>query len=214
MTKLESLTKALLEIEEQRALEEVKGLLDAGEKPQDILEALSEGMNLVGERYGRKDYFLADLVMAAEIFKQAMEILEPIIERESGGKRKAIGKIVVGTVEGDLHDIGKNIFVALARNGGFNVIDLGIDVPPATFIEHIKQEGADILGMSGILTMSVTSMIQTVEMLVEAGLRDKVKVIIGGLPVDGRWQETVGTDAYTDDAYEGLKMCRSFMEVD
>jgi dimethylamine corrinoid protein len=213
MSKLQSLTESLIEMEEQRTLEQVKGLLAGGESPRAILEALSQGMNDVGDRYGTQEYYLADLVFAAEIFREAMEILKPGLEKESGKEPEAIGRIVVGTVKGDLHDIGKNIFVALARNAGFLVNDLGIDVPPATFVENVKRDGAQILGMSGILTMSVASMVQTIEALTEAGLRDSVKIIIGGLPVDERWQERVGSDAYTDNAYEGVKMCRAFMEV-
>jgi dimethylamine corrinoid protein len=213
MTELESLTESLVEMEEGQTLEAVRRLLEAGESAQAILGALSDGMNLVGARYSDQTYFLADLVFAAEIFKQAMETLEPALEAESGGERAVCGKIVVGTVEGDLHDIGKNIFVALARNAGFAVNDLGIDVSPATFIEHVKRDRADILGMSGILTMSVDPMIRTVQALEEAGLRDRVKVILGGLPVDDRWERTVGSDAYTDDAYKGVLMCRAFMEV-
>jgi methanogenic corrinoid protein MtbC1 len=213
MSELQSLTGSLVELEEAQTLEQVNGLLAAGESPQAVLGALSEGMNIVGERYGCQDYFLADLVFAAEIFRQSMEILEPAIAAESGGEAVVAGKIVVGTVEGDLHDIGKNIFVALARNAGFEVNDLGTDVPPATFIENVKRDGAQILGMSGILTMAVAPMIKTVEALTEAGLREEVKVIIGGLPVDDRWQQTVGCDAYTDDAYAGVKMCQAFMEV-
>jgi methanogenic corrinoid protein MtbC1 len=214
MSKIQSLTDSMLNLEEQQALEEVKSHLAAGEKPQDILEALSEGMNTVGEKYGAKEYFLADLVMAAEIFKEAMEILQPALEKEGVKEQEVVGRMVVGTVEGDLHDIGKNIFVALARNAGFVVNDLGIDVPPATFLEHVRRDSADILGMSGILTMSVDSMIKTVKLLEEAGLRDKVKVIIGGLPVDERWQKRVGSDAYTDDAYAGLKMIKAFRGVE
>jgi methanogenic corrinoid protein MtbC1 len=213
MSEFQSLTESLVDMEEQATLDQLKDHLAAGDKAQDVLAALSEGMNIVGERYSCDEYFLADLVFAAEIFKQAMQILEPALEAEGGGKREAVGKIVVGTVEGDLHDIGKNIFVALARNAGFEVNDLGIDVPTAEFIQNVKRDGAHILGMSGILTMSVDSMIRTIEALTEAGLREKVKVIIGGLPVDDRWQATVGSDAYTDDAYEGVKMCRAFMEV-
>jgi dimethylamine corrinoid protein len=213
MNKLQSLTESLVEMEEHSTLEQVKELLAAGESAQDILEALSDGMNVIGDRYSCQEYFLADLVFGAEIFKQALQILEPAIEARGGGRREALGKIVVGTVEGDLHDIGKNIFVALARNAGFEVNDLGINVPPATFIDHVKRDGADIVGMSGILTMAVAPMIKTVEALTEAGLRDRVKVIIGGLPVDERWQAAVGCDAYTDDAYEGVRMCKSFMEV-
>lgn len=214
MSKVQSVTESLVEMEEQQTLDRVRELLEAGESPKAILDALSEGMNVVGERYGKKEYFLADLVMAAEIFKQSMEILRPAIAEERGGaEAEVLGHVVVGTVEGDLHDIGKNIFVALARNAGFAVHDLGIDVPPETFIAEIKRQGAQVLGMSGILTMSVQPMVRTVEMLQEAGLRDEVKVIIGGLPVDGRWAETVGADAYTDDAYEGVQLVRSFVEV-
>ena len=211
MSELQKLTESLVELEEQPVLDRVKALLAANTSAQEVLAALSEGMSIVGERYSSQEYFLADLVYAAEAFKQAMEILEPALEAQAGGRREAAGKIVVGTVEGDLHDIGKNIFVALARNAGFEVNDLGIDVPPATFVEHVKRDGANIVGMSGILTMAVAPMARTVEALTEAGLRERVKVIIGGLPVDDRWQEAVGCDAYTDNAYEGIKLCQSFM---
>jgi dimethylamine corrinoid protein len=213
MSKLQSLTESLIEMEEQQTLEQVTALLEAGESPRAILEALSEGMNDVGDRYANGEYYLADLVFAAEIFRGALDILKPALEAESGAEQEVVGRIVIGTVHGDLHDIGKNIFVALARNAGFVVNDLGIDVPPAAFVENVKRDGAQIVGMSGILTMSVASMVETIEALTEAGLRDKVKIIIGGLPVDERWQAEVGSDAYTDNAYEGVKICRAFMEV-
>ncbi len=213
MSKTETLTALLFELEEQPALDLIQELLDQGGSAQEILEALSEGMNMVGNEYSSGEYFLADLVFAAEIFEKAMAILEPAIEAQGGDERQVLGTIVVGTVEGDLHDIGKNIFVALARNSGFRVNDLGIDVSPATFIEHVKRDGANILGMSGILTMAVDPMTRTVEALTEAGLRDRVKVILGGLPVDERWLEAVGADAGTDNAYEGITLCRTFMEV-
>jgi methylmalonyl-CoA mutase cobalamin-binding domain/chain len=210
--KLQALTESLIEMEEAQAIEQVETLLASGESAENVLAALSEGMSIVGDRYSREEYFLADLVFAAEIFKQSMNILEPVLAKESGGERPCLGRVVVGTVEGDLHDIGKNIFVALARNAGFSVNDLGIDVSPAAFIEHATRDQAHIIGMSGILTMSVAPMIQTVEALTEAGMRDKVKVILGGLPVDDRWQTTVGSDAYTDNAYKGVEMCIAFME--
>ena len=213
MSKIESLTASLVEMEEQASLEQVKALLVDGESAQSILSALSDGMGIVGEKYSCQEYFLADLVFAAEIFKQALATLEPSLAAEAGGEREVLGKIVIGTVEGDLHDIGKNIFVALARNAGFEVNDLGIDVAPDTFVENVKRDGAQIVGMSAILTMAVHSMSKTIQALTEAGLRDKVKVIIGGLPVDDRWQEIVGSDAYTDNAYEGIKICQQFMEV-
>jgi methanogenic corrinoid protein MtbC1 len=213
MSNLQNLPGLVVDLDEQGTLDLVKELLDGGESPQAILEAFTEGMNVVGDNYSEGEYFLADLVFAAQMFEQAMAILEPAIEAEAGPDRKALGKIVVGTVEGDLHDIGKNIFVALARNSGFEVNDLGTDVPPATFVEHIKKDQANILGMSGILTMAVDPMRRSVEALTEAGLRDQVKVILGGLPVDDRWLEAVGADAGTDNAYEGVRMCKAFMEV-
>jgi methylmalonyl-CoA mutase cobalamin-binding domain/chain len=209
-----TLTELLVDMDEQAALDQVERRLETNEDPQTVLAELSEGMNIVGEKYGAREFFLAELVMAAEIFKQAMERLEPALEKSGAGEKEIVGTIVVGTVEGDLHDIGKNIFVALARNAGFEVIDLGIDVPPAEFLKHIRQHNANVLGMSGILTMSVQPMVDTVEMLEEAGLRDQVKVIIGGLPVDDRWQARVGCDAYTDDAYAGVNMVKGFVGVE
>ena len=139
MSNLQTLSELVVDLDEGATLKQVQELLDAGESPQAILEAFTDGMNIVGDKYSAGEYFLAELVFAAEMFEQAMDILEPAIEAEAGPDRQSLGKIVVGTVEGDLHDIGKNIFVALARNGGFEVNDLGTDVSPATFIEHIKR---------------------------------------------------------------------------
>jgi methylmalonyl-CoA mutase cobalamin-binding domain/chain len=150
--------------------------------------------------------------MAAEIFKGAMKILEPALASDPDA-RQILGKLVIGTAKGDLHDIGKNIFVGLARNAGFLVNDLGIDVKPETFVEQVRNDEADIVGLSGILTLSLEPMQETVEQLKQAGLRDQVKVIIGGLAIDELWSERVGADAYTDDAYEGLRIIQSFMGV-
>ena len=213
MSDIQHLTDLLVDMDENGVLDGVKSSLAAGESAQDVLAALSEGMNIVGERYGTKEYFLADLVMAAEVFRESMELLEPELAKESGTGREICGKMVIGTVKGDLHDIGKNIFVALARNAGFAVTDLGIDVLPQDLVEQVKKDGAHVLGLSGILTFSLDSMAETIELLEEAGLRDEVKVIIGGLPVDERWRELVGADAYSDDAYEGLQKLLALMEV-
>jgi methanogenic corrinoid protein MtbC1 len=210
MTDQESLSQLIANLEEQSTLDGVRKRLDAGDEPKTILEALNAGMNIVGENYTSGEYFLAELVMAAEIFKGAMEILEPAFEADPGG-REVAGKLVIGTVKGDLHDIGKNIFVGLARNAGFQVSDLGIDVKPETFIEHVRKDGADLVGLSGILTLSLEPMQETVALLKETGLRDQVKVIIGGLAIDELWSKRVGADAFTDDAYEGLRMIERFM---
>lgn len=210
MTSQEPLSDLIANLEEQPTLDGVNTRLEAGENPKSILDALNAGMNVVGENYASGEYFLAELVMAAEIFKGAMEILEPAFESDPQG-RPVLGKLVIGTVKGDLHDIGKNIFVGLARNAGFSVSDLGIDVEPEAFVEKVRKDDADIVGLSGILTLSLEPMRETVELLKEAGLRDQVKVIIGGLAVDELWSERAGADAYTDDAYEGLRMIQGFM---
>lgn len=210
MTDQGSLSDLIATLQEQPTLDVVRSRLKTGVEPKTILDELNVGMNVVGENYASGDYFLAELVMAAEIFKGAMEILEPAFEADPGG-REIAGKLVIGTVKGDLHDIGKNIFVSLARNAGFQVCDLGIDVKPETFVEQVRKDDADIVGLSGILTLSLEPMHETVEQLRDAGLRDQVKVIIGGLMVDELWSERVGADAYSDDAYEGLRMIEAFM---
>lgn len=208
----DSLSDLLSTLQEQPTLDGVRERLESGKEPKVILDALNAGMNIVGENYASGEYFLAELVMAAEIFKGAMQILEPALASDPDG-RQVLGKLVIGTAKGDLHDIGKNIFVGLARNAGFMVNDLGIDVKPETFVEQVRKDEADIVGLSGILTLSLEPMHETVEQLKQAGLRDRVKVIIGGISVDQLWSERVGADAYTDDAYEGLRIIQSFMEV-
>ncbi len=212
MAKLQALTDSFVNLDESGTLEMLKSHLAKGDNPQDLFAALSEGMNVVGEKYGSREYFLAELVMAAEIFKEGMEMLQPAMLKAGGGEAKVVGRMVIGTVQGDLHDIGKNIFVALARNAGFCVNDLGVDVPPAKLIEAVKADNATILGLSGIMTMSMQPMAESVKLLKEAGLRGKVKVILGGLPVDERWRELAGADAATDDAYKGLRIIQSWAE--
>jgi dimethylamine corrinoid protein len=212
MSDLEALPDLVADLEEEPALAAVQRALEASRAPRAVLDALNEGMTLAGERFAVREYYLSELIMAAEIFQGAMNILEPFL-LEEGDARETIGSIVVGTVEGDLHDIGKNIFVSLARNASFRVHDLGTDVPPGAFVEQVKKEKAGILGLSGILTMALQPMADTVRLLEEAGLRDEVKVIIGGAAVDRLWLERVGADACTDDAYEGLKQVKAFMGV-
>lgn len=212
MSDLHTLPDLLAELEEGPTIATVRSELDAGGEPKAILDALNEGLTLVGDRFAVREYYLSELIMAAEIFQGAMEILEPHLVK-GGESREIIGSIVVGTAEGDLHDIGKNIFVGLARNAGFQVNDLGIDIPPAVFVEQVQKDKADILGLSGILTMALKPMTDTVNLLQEAGLRDEVKVIIGGAAVDELWRSRVGADACTDDAYEGLQMAKAFMGV-
>jgi len=212
MTNLQTITDLFVNMDEGGTITAVQARLAAGDKASAIFGALSQGMNVVGKKYGEHEYFLADLVMAAEIFQESMKLLEPAMLKEGGPEKKVVGRMVIGTIQGDLHDIGKNIFVALARNAGFVVNDLGIDVAPAKLLEAVKHDNASVLGMSGIMTMSLDPMAETVKLLKGAGLRSKVKVIIGGLPVDERWRELVGADAASNDAYKGLQIIQSWME--
>jgi methylmalonyl-CoA mutase cobalamin-binding domain/chain len=204
------LVDALVNLDEKQVVGMVKGQLDSGKPARKILENLKKGMDIVGEKYASKTYFLSDLMMAAEIFKSSMQLIEPNL---GSSKETDRGAVVIGTVKGDLHDIGKNIMVALLKNEGFTVLDLGIDVPPEEFIKAVRRENAKVLGLSGILTMAVDSMRQTVEALKKEGLRNRVMVIIGGLPVDQKWKEMVGADAFAQDAYEGLRAIKQFMGV-
>lgn len=172
--------------------------------PLAILSDLKDAAEKIGEKYERGEFFVADLVMAGEIMKQVSELVRPKL-LELGKKREALGKLVIGTVEGDIHDIGKNIVVTMAEAAGFEVVDLGVDVPPSKFVEAVKRHSPNVVGMSGLLTIAIESMKRTVDALKEAGLRDRVKVIIGGGRVDQYAKEYSGADAWTNDASAGIR---------
>jgi len=198
---------ALAELNEQEAARLVKERLDAGDDPLTILDDLRRGMDIVGERYKTGDYFLSELIVSGEIFKDSMKLVEPHLKADATASAT---KIVLGTVKGDIHNIGKDIVAVLLKGAGFEVYDLGIDVPPQAFVDKLKETGAPILGMSGLLTPSFDSMKETIEAIKEAGLRDKVKVVIGGGVVTELVQRHTGADAFTDDGLEGVEICRRF----
>ncbi len=172
------------------------------------LAAAQDGMEIVGKLYEQGEYFIGDLIFAGEIFSGAMEILSPLLERDSYEKK---GTIVIGTVRGDLHDIGKKIFSNFAETSGFEIYDLGIDVPAEEFVRKAREVKADIIGLSGILTMAINEMKIVVNELVKEGLRDKVKVIIGGNCVNDSVCEAVGADAATRNAATGVNICKEWM---
>jgi len=200
---------ALAELNEQEAARLVKERLDAGDDPVTILDDLRRGMDIVGERYKAGDYFLSELIVSGEIFKDSMKLIEPHLKTDANASAT---KIVLGTVKGDIHNIGKDIVAVLLKGAGFEVYDLGIDVPPQAFVDKLKETGASILGMSGLLTPSFDSMKETIEAVKEAGLRDKVKVVIGGGVVTELVQRHTGADAFTDDGLEGVEICRRFAQ--
>jgi dimethylamine corrinoid protein len=173
------------------------------------VNAIQAGMDVVGQRFQDGEYFLAEMIFAAEIVRQVMPKLTAVMAE---GDRKSLGRVVLGTVKGDLHDIGKNLISVLMSAAGFEVVDLGIDVAPQRFVEAIRDTKPEIVGLSGLLTLSVEPMVATVNAIQEAGLRDKVKVIIGGNPVTEHIHGVVGSDAWTNNAAEGIEICQRWVE--
>ena len=204
---LDEISNAIKELEEEKVLQLVKEKLDSGEDPIKILDACRKGMAEIGKASG-DTVFLTDLIMAGEIFNQAMEILMPKLANES---TKNLGKVVIGTVEGDIHNIGKDITINFLKAEGFEVIDLGVDVPPQKFVEAIKEHNPPVVGMSGLLTLSIEPMKKAIEAIAAANLRDKVKVIIGGERTDEEVRKHVGADAWTNDAIDGVKMIKNWV---
>jgi methanogenic corrinoid protein MtbC1 len=167
-------------------------------------------MDIVGQRYKSGEYFLSELIVSGEIFKDSMKIIEPHLKAGREGDR--LSQIVLGTVKGDIHNIGKDIVAILLKGAGFEVHDLGIDVAPGTFVDKLKETGALILGMSGLLTPSFESMKETVQAVEAAGMRNKVKIIIGGGIVTELVKKHTGADAFTDDGLEGVEICKRFAQ--
>jgi methanogenic corrinoid protein MtbC1 len=210
MPNLNEIKDALANLDEQLAVQLVKDALKAGLPAFDILKACQDGMTEVGRRFECQEYFVSDLMMSGEIFKQIGAILEP--ELKAGGAQSA-GTIVFGTVKGDIHDIGKDIVVNMLKSANFEVIDLGVDVPPEKFISALKDSGATVLGMSGLLTLAFDSMKATVQALQSAGLREKVKVMIGGGPVDGNVCRVVGADDWGADAQHAVRLAKGWLQT-
>jgi len=179
-------------------------------EPISIVKELQAGMNIFGERYKKGDFFIADLIIAGEIFQQSMKLLEPLLQVEAVTNRKT--GVILGTVKGDIHNLGKDILGLLLKASGFEVYDLGINVPPSTFVNKLAETRAPILGLSGLITPSFESMKETVQAVAAAGLRNRVKVIIGGGVVDELVKNYTGADAFSTDALEGVQICKRFAE--
>ena len=207
----EEFVKALADLDEAKTIELTKKRVEAGEDPFAILEDVRKATDIIGKRFEEGRYFVSDLIMAGEILKQIMDIVKPLIGEKAG---EAKGKVVIGTVEGDVHDIGKNIVIALLEAEGFEVIDLGVDQPPEAFVNAIKEHNPDVVGLSGLLTEAIESMKKTVEAIKEAGLRDKVKIIIGGGRTDEEAKEYVGADDWADDAAVGVRKIKALVGVE
>jgi methanogenic corrinoid protein MtbC1 len=207
---MSELIEAVADLKLDRVPELIQAKLDAGESPMAVLVECRQGMDIVGERYKSGKYFLSELIISGEIFKQSMKLIEPRLESSAGGDDAPV--VVLGTVKGDIHNLGKDIVAVLLKGAGFVVHDLGIDVKPQAFVTKLKETGAVILGMSGLLTPSFDSMKETVDAVTEAGLRDKIKVIIGGGIITEQVRRHCGADAFTTDGQEGVEICKRFVE--
>jgi len=204
----EDFASLIAELKENETLAAVEVALEAGTRPLEIVEGLRRGMSVVGMRFENGEFYFSEMVMSAEIFVEAIALIGPHME---AGDIETKGQVIVGTVQGDIHDIGKNIVATMLRCNGFRVHDLGVDVSPDAFIAKAKETGAGLLGLSGLLTFAFDAMKATVDLVAESGLEDTVKVMIGGAQVNERVVDYTGADAFREDASQAVKLANRFL---
>ncbi|MEL7565554.1 MAG: cobalamin-dependent protein [Dehalobacterium sp.] len=204
------LIKYVEELDENKVLELAKEVLNEGMQPMDLLVLVNEGMNRVGRLYEKKDYYIADLIMAGLIFKQVLE-LEKMTAYFKVKHQPKMGKVILGTVKSDIHDIGKDIFRGMLEASGFEVIDLGVDVPKEVFVKKTEEHKPDIVGLSGVLTSTADEMKAVVDAFIAAGLRDKIKIIAGANYLTADALHYIGVDSFANEASGGIKVCKEWM---
>lgn len=208
-TGLKGLADAVVEGRRSDASDLTKSLLESGTKPEVVLEeGLIAAMATVGEQFKKCEIYLPEMLMSARAMKAAMEILRPVLTKSG---IEPMGTVIIGTVQGDLHDIGKNLVGMMAEGAGFKVVDLGVDVSPAKFVEAAQQHKAQIIGMSALLTTTMTRMPEVIKALEAAGMRDKVKVMIGGAAITQEWATQIGADGYSPDAASAADKCKELI---
>jgi len=208
----EKLTELVIELEVDDIADAVKEALDDGKDAFDILNSLTKGMDEVGRRYEEKEYYLTELVLAGETMKEAFAVLKPALA--ASGKAEDKVKIILATVKGDNHEIGKNILGSLLLSSGFELHDLGMDVDEKAIIEKVKETGATIIALSSLLTMTVEHIKVVHEALQAAGVRDKVKLIVGGAPLNLELAKRLGADDFADDAVDGVKHIKKLAGIE
>ena len=202
------LVNAIADMKEEEALNLVKKMVEDGSEPKAILDAAREAMDIVGQRYEKGDYFLPELMLAGEMMAQITEMIRPEIAKMPEVKR--FGKVLIGTVEGDIHDIGKNIVTFMLDVNGFEVLDLGVDVSPQKFVEAIKKFKPQVVALSGFLTLAFDAMKETTAAIAEAGLRNDVHIMVGGGQVNDEISQYAGADAYGKDAMAGVSLAKKW----
>lgn len=204
----QAIIDAMADLEEDELYDFMNEIMDNdGEGVQEALEACQEGMKIVGERFEEGEYFVGDLIYAGEILTEATNIIKPAL---TGDGQEKYGKMILCTVKNDLHDIGKNIVRAMLEAGGFEVVDLGIDVDPQTIVDTAKNEGIKIIALSGVLTLAIDSMKDTIEAFKAAGMRDDVKIIVGGAPVTETVCSSVGADEWALSPQKTVSVCQGW----
>ena len=203
---LSQITTSLVDGDPDLAVSLTRQALQAGLEPMAIIEAgLVPGMNIVGEKFSKGEYFLPHLIISAGGMQQAMELLEPELRARSQ-KMKVAGTVVIGTVHGDIHEIGKSLVGTMLSAAGFQVYDLGVDVPAEDFVAKVKETGAQLVGLSALLTTTMVVQKEIIEALSSAGLREQIKVMVGGAPVTRSWADEIGADGYAEDAIEAVQL--------
>ena len=207
MADLKALADAVIRGDQKKAVEITKAAINEGTAPKSVLDkGLIAGMDTVGSRFKKNEIYIPEVLIAARAMKMAMEILEPELVKAGV---KPVGKLLIGTVQGDLHDIGKNLVAMMLKGAGFEVIDLGVDVGPEKFVEQIKNSKAQLIGMSALLTTTMPGMERTIKALKQAGV--KTKVMIGGAPVTQDYADRIGADGFAPDAASAVDMAKSLV---
>jgi corrinoid protein of di/trimethylamine methyltransferase len=198
---VEDIQQAILDLDEDKAAELTQEAVDEGISPLVILEdGLTEGVRTVGDKFGKGEVFLPELAMAADSMRAGVDIVEPLLDEMDLGDEDEAGKVLVGTVDEDIHNIGKNILVTMLKANGFDVVDMGVEIPNEEFVEAVREEDPDILGLSALMTMTMDHQKEIIEMLEEEGLREDVSIMIGGAPTSQEWCDEIGADGYADNA--------------
>ncbi len=204
-----TLINLMADMQEEEALALVRELMGKGVNPLEVLDAARAAMEVVGQRFERSEYFIPDLMMAGEILREISDMVKPLLEQGQGTTKK--GRVLIGTVAGDIHDIGKDIVTFMLDVNGYDVLDIGIDVPVPIFVEKIREFKPQVVGLSGFLTLAFDSMKKTVEALEEAGLRKDLKIMIGGGQMDDEVCRYAGADAFGRDAVAAVTLCRQWI---
>ena len=209
----DAMTQSIIEGEPETAEELAKQAIQQGVAPLDAInKGFVIGVNEVGDQFSRGDMFLPELVAAGEAMKAAISVLEPEMAKQ-GTARQILGKVVVGTVSGDIHDIGKTLVATMLSASGFDVYDLGVDVPIEKFVEKVREVNADLVGLSALITTTMGKQKDVIEALEDMGLRPQVKVMVGGAPVTQSWADEIGADGYSEDAVGAVAVAKQLLGV-